>query len=82
MENSADDPFQKLEVWCAGNDWCPVTTTATLIGKSGTPSSFTGCSNTARVASTNSWENVDGISSKVLSDSLDDLEATKPSTAT
>jgi len=20
-------------VWCAGDDWCPVTTTATLIGR-------------------------------------------------
>ena len=24
---------EPLEVWCAGNEWCPITTTATLIGR-------------------------------------------------
>lgn len=71
---TADDATDRLEVWCAGEDWCPVTTTATLIGKKwhpvivhrlldGGPSGFSELE-----------ANVDGISSKVLSDSLDDLQ--------
>lgn len=28
---------EKLAVWCAGEDWCPFTTTATLIGKKVAP---------------------------------------------
>lgn len=27
------EPTQQLEVWCAGEEWCPITSTATLIGK-------------------------------------------------
>jgi len=64
----------QLEVWCAGEDWCPITSTATILGKKwhpvivhrlleGGPSGFNELK-----------EAVDGISSKVLSDSLDDLE--------
>ncbi|WP_254545792.1 winged helix-turn-helix transcriptional regulator [Halomarina pelagica] len=64
----------RLQVWCDGEEWCPITSTAALIGKkwhpvivhrllTHGPSGF----NELRAA-------VDGISSKVLSDSLDDLE--------
>lgn len=31
------DDLDQLEVWCAGEAWCPVTTTATLIGKKWDP---------------------------------------------
>jgi len=75
MENSADDPFQKLEVWCAGNDWCPVTTTATLIGKKWHPVIVHRLLEHGPSGFNELKENVDGISSKVLSDSLDDLKA-------
>jgi len=65
--------LEKLEVWCAGEEWCPVTTTAMLIGRKWHPvivhrllehgpSGF----NELKTA-------VDGVSSKVLSDSLEDL---------
>jgi DNA-binding HxlR family transcriptional regulator len=71
MEDSDHD---QLAVWCAGDEWCPITTTATLIGRKwhpvivhrlleGGPQGFNALQ-----------ESVDGISSKVLSDSLDDLE--------
>ncbi|MEF8906943.1 MAG: transcriptional regulator, partial [Haloarculaceae archaeon] len=30
MEDSDHD---QLAVWCAGDEWCPITTTATLIGR-------------------------------------------------
>ncbi|MEF8774798.1 MAG: helix-turn-helix domain-containing protein [Halobacteriales archaeon] len=72
MEHDPVD--QKLPVWCAGKEWCPITSTATLIGKKwhpvivhrllvGGPQGFNELK-----------ESVDGISSKVLSDSLEDLE--------
>jgi DNA-binding HxlR family transcriptional regulator len=71
MDHSDGD---RLAVPCAGDDWCPITTTATLIGRKwhpvivhrlleGGPQGFNALK-----------ESVDGISSKVLSDSLDDLE--------
>ena len=27
------DPSEQVAVWCVGEDWCPITTTASLIGK-------------------------------------------------
>ncbi|MBV0924459.1 helix-turn-helix transcriptional regulator [Halomicroarcula limicola] len=68
------DSSERLEVWCAGEEWCPITTTATLVGKKwhpvivhrlldGGPSGFNELK-----------DDVDGISSKVLSDSLEDLQ--------
>jgi DNA-binding HxlR family transcriptional regulator len=62
-----------LEVWCAGEDWCPVTATATILGKKWHPvivhrllEEPMGFNALKRA--------VDGVSSKVLSDSLEDLE--------
>jgi DNA-binding HxlR family transcriptional regulator len=68
------DAEPKLEVWCAGEEWCAITSTATVLGPkwhpviidrllAEGPSGF----NELKTA-------VDGISSKVLSDSLDRLE--------
>lgn len=64
---------ERLEVWCAGEDWCPVTATATVLGKKwhpvivhrllDEPMGF----NALRRA-------VDGVSSKVLSDALENLD--------
>ncbi|MCU4801719.1 helix-turn-helix transcriptional regulator [Halobacteria archaeon HArc-gm2] len=75
MDDVADDPVEKLEVWCAGNDWCPVTTTATLIGKKWHPVIVHRLLEHGPSGFNELKANVDGISSKVLSDSLDDLEA-------
>jgi len=49
-----DESTRGVEVWCSGEDWCPITSTATLIGKSGTPSSSIDCSRTDRSGSTRS----------------------------
>ncbi|WP_267643715.1 winged helix-turn-helix transcriptional regulator [Haloarchaeobius amylolyticus] len=71
MDETADG---KLEVWCAGEDWCPVTTTASLIGKKWHPVIIHRLLNNGPLGFNALKDDVDGISSKVLSDSLDDLE--------
>jgi DNA-binding HxlR family transcriptional regulator len=63
-----------LEVWCAGEEWCPVTTTSSLIGKKWHPVIIHRLLEYGPSGFNELKENVDGISSKVLSDSLDDLE--------
>ncbi|WP_255152767.1 winged helix-turn-helix transcriptional regulator [Halorarius halobius] len=67
------DAGDKLEVWCAGEEWCPVTTTATLIGKKWHPVIVHRLLEHGPSGFNELKENVDGISSKVLSDSLEDL---------
>ncbi len=68
-----EDP-KKLEVWCAGEEWCPITTTATLIGKKWHPVIIHRLLEEGPQGFNDLKEEVDGISSKVLSDSLEDLE--------
>lgn len=67
------DAAGELEVWCAGEEWCPVTTTSSLIGKKWHPVIIHRLLEHGPSGFTELKENVDGISSKVLSDSLDDL---------
>lgn len=64
----------RLKVWCAGKDWCPVTSTATLIGKKWHPVIIHRLIECGPLGFNALREEVDGISSKVLSDSLEDLE--------
>ncbi|MFB6151886.1 MAG: winged helix-turn-helix transcriptional regulator [Haloarculaceae archaeon] len=71
---SGGDGVEQLEVWCAGEEWCPVTTTASLIGKKWHPVIVHRLLEHGPSGFNELQENVDGISSKVLSDSLDDLE--------
>jgi DNA-binding HxlR family transcriptional regulator len=68
---SHDDP---IEVWCAGEKWCPITTTATLIGKKWHPVIVHRLLANGPLGFNALKEEVGGISSKVLSDSLEDLE--------
>ncbi|MFC4550611.1 MULTISPECIES: winged helix-turn-helix transcriptional regulator [Halorussus] len=70
-ESDADDP---LAVWCAGEDWCPVTATATVIGKKWHPVVVHRLLDGGPMGFNELEADVDGISSKVLSDSLEDLE--------
>jgi DNA-binding HxlR family transcriptional regulator len=63
-----------LEVWCAGKEWCPITSTATLIGKKWHPVVIHRLLKAGPLGFNALQEEVDGISSKVLSDILDDLE--------
>ncbi|MDG5778165.1 helix-turn-helix domain-containing protein [Haloarculaceae archaeon H-GB11] len=70
----ADSETDKIEIWCAGDDWCPITTTATLIGKKWHPVIVHRLLQNGPLGFNALKEEVDGISSKVLSDSLSDLE--------
>jgi DNA-binding HxlR family transcriptional regulator len=65
---------EQLEVWCAGDDWCPVTTTASLIGKKWHPVIVHRLLENGPLGFNDLKTDVDGISSKVLSDNLSDLE--------
>ena len=67
------DTDVKLEVWCAGEEWCPVTTTSSLIGKKWHPVIIHRLLEHGPSGFNELKKNVDGISSKVLSDSLEDL---------
>jgi len=69
-----DDTDERLAVWCAGEDWCPVTTTATLIGKKWHPVIIHRLLENGPSGFNELKTDVDGISSKVLSDSLEDLQ--------
>jgi DNA-binding HxlR family transcriptional regulator len=66
---------EQIEVWCAGEDWCAVTATACLIGKKWHPVIVDRLLTEGPLGFNALKDAVDGISSKVLSDSLDDLEA-------
>jgi len=65
---------QGKEVWCAGEEWCPITTTSTLIGKKWHPVIVHRLLENGPLGFNALKRDVDGISSKVLSDSLEDLE--------
>ena len=69
----SDETSEPLAVWCAGEDWCPITTTATLIGKKWHPVIVHRLLENGPSGFNELKESVDGISSKVLSESLEDL---------
>lgn len=64
----------QLNVWCAGTVWCPITSTATLIGRKWHPVIIHRLIKCGPLGFNALRQEVDGISSKVLSDSLEDLE--------
>ena len=68
------DAHDRLPVWCAGEEWCPITSTATLIGKKWHPVILHRLLEGGPMGFNDLKSDVDGISSKVLSDSLEDLE--------
>lgn len=68
----SDEP-ERLTMWCAGEDWCPITATAMLVGKKWHPVIVHRLLVSGPLGFNALKEEVDGISSKVLSDSLDDL---------
>jgi len=73
-ETEAAATAKQLEVWCVGEDWCPVTTTASLICKKWHPVIVHRLLEHGPSGFNELKDDVDGISSKVLSSSLDDLE--------
>jgi len=64
----------QLEVWCVGEEWCPITSTATIIGKKWHPVIIHRLLAEGPSGFNELKEAVDGVSSKVLSDSLEDLQ--------
>jgi DNA-binding HxlR family transcriptional regulator len=68
------DSLVRLEVWCAGKEWCPITSTATIIGKKWHPVIVHRLLESGPLGFNALKAEVDGISSKVLSDSLENLE--------
>jgi DNA-binding HxlR family transcriptional regulator len=69
----SDSPEQ-MAVWCAGEDWCPVTSTATLICRKWHPVIVHRLLHNGPTGFSKLEDHVDGVSSKVLSDSLEDLQ--------
>ncbi|USZ69293.1 helix-turn-helix transcriptional regulator [Halorussus salilacus] len=73
--DAGDDPDadEPLAVWCAGEEWCAVTATATILGKKWHPVVIHRLLDGGPMGFNELKHDVDGISSKVLSDSLEDL---------
>lgn len=65
---------EKIGVWCAGEDWCPVSATASVIAKKWHPVIIHRLLELGEMGFNELKGEVDGVSSKVLSESLDDLE--------
>lgn len=70
--NDADP--ERLEVWCAGEEWCPITSTTTLLGRKWHPVIIHRLLKNGPTGFNALKHAVDGISAKVLSDSLERLE--------
>lgn len=68
------DSSEEMAVWCAGEDWCPVTSTATLICRKWHPVIIHRLLHNGPTGFSDLEKHVDGVSSKVLSDSLEDLQ--------
>ena len=65
---------EKMEVWCAGQEWCPVTATAEVIGKKWYPVIVHRLLDRGPIGFEELKREVDGISSKVLSENLDSMQ--------
>ncbi|MFW5924378.1 MAG: winged helix-turn-helix transcriptional regulator [Halanaeroarchaeum sp.] len=64
----------KIGVHCAGEEWCPIQATAKLLCKKWHPVIIHRLLENGSMGFNELKEAVDGISSKVLSDNLDELE--------
>lgn len=69
-----EDGTEPLAIWCAGEEWCPITSTATILGKKWHPVIIHRLMKHGPSGFNALKEAVDGISSKVLSDSLENLD--------
>lgn len=71
---SRSDPENCVASWCADDDWCTVTCTAHLIGKKWHPVIVHRLLEFGPLGFNALKEKIEGISSTVLSNSLEDLE--------
>lgn len=75
MSDSAKVPENEcLAVWCAGDDWCAVTCAMDVIGKKWHPVIIHRLLEHDALRFNELSEEVDGITNKMLSQSLEDLE--------
>ena len=65
---------EKVPVKCAGKDWCPLTATASMMSKKWHPVIIHRLLESGALGFNDLKDEVGGISSKVLSESLEDLE--------
>lgn len=65
--------MEELPVWCANEEWCPITATAKLIGKKWHPVILSRLLKDSK-GFNQLKRDVGGISAKVLSESLKDLQ--------
>jgi len=65
---------KKIEVECAGEEWCVLTATANMMSKKWHPVIIHRLLDSGALGFNELKEEVGGISSKVLSESLEDLE--------
>ncbi|NMJ77064.1 transcriptional regulator [Nanohaloarchaea archaeon] len=68
------DGSDKIPVSCAGEDWCPLTATANILSKKWHPVIINELLESKSMGFNELKDRVGGISSKVLSESLGDLE--------
>lgn len=69
-----DSEHEKMPAWCAGESWCPVTATANIISKKWHPVIIHRLLEAGSAGFNELKKDVGGVSSKVLSESLEDLE--------
>ena len=67
----------KLPAWCSGEEWCPLTATASVVSKKWHPVIIHRLLVDGGMGFNQLKDEVGGISSKVLSESLEDLEEKK-----
>lgn len=65
---------EQLPAWCPGEGWCSITATASVVGKKWHPVIIHRLLSNGPLGFNALQDEVNGISSKVLSESLDDLE--------
>ena len=63
----------RLPMACPGEEWCPITATASLVGKKWHPVIIARLLSDGPLGFSELQSAVDGVSSKVLSESLEDL---------
>lgn len=65
---------ERIPAWCPGRNWCDITATASLVGKKWHPVIVHRLLENDALGFNALQDEVDGVSAKVLSESLDDLE--------
>ena len=73
-EETESENHEKIPAWCAGESWCPVTATANIISKKWHPVIIHRLLEAGSAGFNELKKDVGGVSSKVLSESLEDLE--------